>query len=221
MLRIARVSLAVNLIAELMWSLAARETDEGRSWLSKAGGGNQIGDELFPKWIQVRSDPADSACPQRPWADSGLPHVPRAWIADGKVQTVSRDRFWAKKTDKESVPYPPNILMSGSDKSVEDLVKGTQRGVLITSLWYIRSVDPQTLLYTGLTRDGVFWIEGGEIAHPVTNFRWNDSPVRILKNTLEASRAMRVSPRGWGTTNVVVPALKVSGFELSSVSEAI
>ena len=210
-----------DLVARLMWNLDARETDEGRSWLSKPGGGNQIGDELFPKWIQVRSDPGDPACLQRPWAYSGLPQVPRVWIADGKVQTVRRDRFWAKNTETEPVPFAPNTLMSGSDKSVEDLVRETERGVLITSLWYIRSVDPQTLLCTGLTRDGIFWIEDGEIAHPVTNFRWNDSPVRVLKNALEASRPVRVSPRGWGSTNVVVPALKVSGFELSSVSDAI
>ena len=137
------------------------------------------------------------------------------------MQTVSRDRFWAKKTDKEPVPHPPNILMSGLDKSVQDLVKDTERGVLITRLFYVRSVDPQTLLHTGLTRDGVFWIESGEIVHPVTNFRWNDSPVRILKNALEASRPVRVSPRGSGGTNMVVPALKVSGFELSSVSDEI
>ncbi len=201
--------------------LNARGIDEGRSWLSKAGGGDQIGDELFPRWLQVRSDPADSACLQRPWADSGQAHAARAWIEAGKVQTVSRDRFWAKKTDKEPVPHPPNILMSGLDKSVQDLVKDTERGVLITRLFYVRSVDPQTLLHTGLTRDGVFWIESGEIVHPVTNFRWNDSPVRILKNALEASRPVRVSPRGSGGTNMVVPALKVSGFELSSVSDEI
>ncbi len=212
---------AASIVGALVLHLNARDTDEGRSWLSKAGGGNQIGDELFPKWIQVRSDPADPACPQRPWAESGLPHAARDWVEGGKVQTVSRGRFWAKKTDKEPVPSPPNILMSGSDKSMQELVKGTEKGVLITSLWYIRSLDPQTLLYTGLTRDGVYWIEGGEIAHPVTNFRWNDSPVRILKNALEASRPMRVSPRGWGATNMVVPALKVSEFELSSVSDAI
>ncbi len=212
---------AASIVGALVLHLDARDTDEGRSWLSKAGGGNQIGDELFPKWIQVRSDPADPACPQRPWAESGLPHAARDWVEGGKVQTVSRSRFWAKKTDKEPVPSPPNILMSGSDKSMQELVKGTEKGVLITSLWYIRSLDPQTLLYTGLTRDGVYWIESGEIAHPVTNFRWNDSPVRILKNALEASRPMRVSPRGWGATNMVVPALKVSEFELSSVSDAI
>ena len=212
---------AASIVANLMWSLSARDTDEGRSWLSRAGGGDQIGDELFPEWIHVRSDPANPICPQRPWAGSGLPHTARDWVGGGKVQTVSRDRFWAKKTDQEPVPWPPNILMSGSDRSLEDLVEGTDRGLLITSLWYIRSVDPQTLLYTGLTRDGVFWIEGGEITHPVTNFRWNDSPVRILKNALEATRPIRVSPRGWGATNMLVPALKVSGFELSSVSDAI
>jgi predicted Zn-dependent protease len=111
--------------------------------------------------------------------------------------------------------------MEGGSGSLDDLIASTQRGVLITSLWYIRFVDPKTLLLTGLTRDGVFWIQNGKIAHPVSNFRWNDSPIRVLKNVEAMTASARTSPREGTATNIWVPALRVKEFELSSVSDAV
>ncbi|MET0412228.1 MAG: metallopeptidase TldD-related protein, partial [Polyangiaceae bacterium] len=136
------------------------------------------------------------------------------------VASLSRDRFWAQKQQREAIPGPSNILMQGGQGSLSELIAGTTRGVLITSFWYIRDVDPRTLLLTGLTRDGVFWIEDGKIAYPVRNFRWNDSPVRVLKNVEAMSRSARVLERN-GDGSVRVPALRVKDFELTSVSDAV
>jgi predicted Zn-dependent protease len=111
--------------------------------------------------------------------------------------------------------------MSGGQGSLDELIADTRRGVLITSLFYIRFVDPRTLLLTGLTRDGVFWIENGKVSHPVTNFRWNDSPVRVLENVDGMTAAVRAPPRESMDTTLVVPALRVKEFELSSVSDAV
>jgi predicted Zn-dependent protease len=114
-----------------------------------------------------------------------------------------------------------NTIMRGGSGNLQDLIRSTKRGVLVTSIWYIRSVDPRSLLHTGLTRDGVFWIEDGKIKHPVTNFRWNESPIAVFKKVEEMSEAIRVSPRGSRSGSYVVPALRVSGFQFSSVSEAV
>jgi predicted Zn-dependent protease len=111
--------------------------------------------------------------------------------------------------------------MTGGQGSLDDLIASTERGVLITSLWYIRFLDPRTLLFTGLTRDGVFWLENGKISHPVSNFRWNDSPIRVLQQVEAMSASVRASPRDGSASNLWVPALRVKEFELSSVSDAV
>ena len=114
-----------------------------------------------------------------------------------------------------------DLIMQGGTGSLDDLIASTERGVLVTSFWYIRSVDPQTLLYTGLTRDGVFWIENGEIAYPVNNFRWNESPVAVLKKIEAMSAAEAIPARGDETATTIVPALRVADFTFSSVSDAV
>ena len=111
--------------------------------------------------------------------------------------------------------------MKGGKESLDELIKSTKQGVLVTSFWYIRGVDPRTLLFTGLTRDGVFWIEKGKIAYPVNNFRWNDSPISMLKNIDSMSKEMRGPPRESGNPNFVIPALKLKEFNFSSISEAV
>jgi predicted Zn-dependent protease len=113
------------------------------------------------------------------------------------------------------------MLMTGGKGSLQDLIKSTKQGLLVTSFWYIRSVDPQTLMLTGLTRDGVFWIEDGVIAHPVMNFRWNESPATVLQNIESMSVALRVPPRESGNPTMLIPAIKVRDFNFSSLSEAV
>jgi len=210
-----------NLVSLLLFGMNARAADEGRSFFSAPEGGNKLGERLFPEQVSLYSDPADGTAPGRPWGAEYLPQKRRDWIEGGAVANLMYDRHWATKNKREPVPFPSNMIMRGGSGSVDDLVKGTRRGVLITSLWYIRSVDPRTMLYTGLTRDGVYWVEDGQIKHPVTNFRWNDSPVAVLKNIDAMSETVRVAPRSRNTTTVAVPALRVKEFELSSVSEAV
>jgi predicted Zn-dependent protease len=210
-----------ELVQSLVFDLRARSADEGRSFFSRPDGGNRRGERLFPEAVSIYSDPTDVEVPGRSWDDDGLPQVRRDWIREGTLANLLYDRFWAEKQGVAPIPRPSNVIMAGGTGTVADLIRTTERGVLITSLWYIRSVDPRTMLMTGLTRDGVFWIEDGEIAYPVTNFRWNDSPVRVLKGIEAMSSAVRVSPRSWASSTVKVPALRVREFELSSVSEAV
>ncbi|HEU5057578.1 MAG TPA: metallopeptidase TldD-related protein, partial [Kofleriaceae bacterium] len=210
-------------LLELMTSsMDRRRADEGRSWFaSPRGGGTRLGEQLFGRTIDIRSDPRDRQVPARPWSGEGLAHQARHWIQAGTLAALSCDRFWADKKKVEPVPPPPNIIMAGGKGSLEDLVRSTRRGVLVTSFWYIREVDPQTMLYTGLTRDGVFWIENGAIAYPVNNFRWNESPVAVLKRVEAMSAAQRLPARGSETPTTVVPAVRVSGFGFTSISDAV
>ena len=168
-----------NMVNLLSWSLSARSADEGRSWIAGKDG-SKLGQRVFSESVNLTSDPGSPLARGAAWGEDGLPQAPRTWVKDGVLQTLARGRFWAAESQQEAVPRPPNLLMAGGEKSMEDLIASTERAVLITSLWYIRSVAPQQLLYTGLTRDGVFWVEDGKITHALPNFRWNDSPLQVF-----------------------------------------
>ncbi len=210
-----------NLVGLLVDAMDARSADEGRSYFSAAAGGSRVGETVAAPGVHLYSDPRDPRAPGAPWGDGGLPQRRVDWIADGALRTLPRDRFWAREHGGDPVPKPGNILMDGGNGSVDELIALTERGVLVTSLWYVRSLDPRSLLFTGLTRDGVFWIEDGRITHPVNNFRWNDSPIAVLKNIAAMSRPVQVPPRPSRTATTVVPALKLTSFHFSSVSEAV
>jgi predicted Zn-dependent protease len=210
-----------SLVESLISDMDARSADEGRSFFSAAGGKNREGEQLFPESVDISSNPLDPAVPGLPWGGDRLPQQARQWIERGRVRSLSCDRFWAQKQGREPIPAPSNTLMQGGQGTLADLIASTPRGVLITSLWYIREVDPRTLLLTGLTRDGVFWIEDGKIAYPIKNFRWNNSPVQVLKNIDAMSRSVRVSAREDNFNGMRVPALRVKDFELTSISDAV
>jgi predicted Zn-dependent protease len=214
-------SCVATLMQILSFSMNARSAEEGRSYFSEPGGKTKLDQQLFPASVSIRSDPNDPQAPGAPWGNENLPQAPRTWIDRGRLTSLYCERFWAEKHERPAVPPPSNVLMSGGQGSLEDLIADTPRGVLITSLFYVRFVDPRTLLLTGLTRDGVFWIENGRISHPVTNFRWNESPVRVLKNLDAMTASMRAGPREGLVSTVLVPALRVKEFELSSVSDAV
>jgi predicted Zn-dependent protease len=144
-----------------------------------------------------------------------MPLEPITWVDDGVLRNLYYSRFWAEKQGAEPTGTPGSLRMSGEDNSLEDLIRGTRRGVLVTRLWYIRNIDPRTILYTGLTRDGNFLIEDGQIVHPVNNFRWNDSPLFAFSKLEAMSRPVRVR------ANREVPAVRVEEFTFSSVSEAV
>ena len=122
--------------------------------------------------------------------------------------------YWAKKTGMPYIPFGGNIIMAGGDESLEDMIQNTRRGVLVTRLWYIRALDPQTLLYTGLTRDGTFYIENGKIKYPIKNFRFNESPIVMLNNIESLGKPVRIDGN-------MIPPMKIRDFTFSSLSDAV
>ncbi len=203
-----------SLIGALMNALDARNADEGRSFLSKKGGGNKRGEKLFDERITIYTDPLHPEVPTATWAGDGRPQPKTTWIEKGVVKNLYTSRFWAQKENISDIPPPDNFIMEGGTQSVEDMIKSTPRGILVTRLWYIRPVDPQTLLYTGLTRDGTFYIENGKIKHPVKNFRFNESPIIMLNNLEALGKPVRVGGN-------LVPPLKIRDFTFTSLSDAV
>ncbi|RDZ28429.1 TldD/PmbA family protein [Lysobacter silvisoli] len=211
---------AAGLISFMMNFFDARQADEGRSFLSKKGGGNKLGEQVYDPRVIITSDPWDERAPVLPWDGEGLPREKMAIIDKGKVSTLRYSRYWAKKQGKREVATPGNLLMAGGDKSTAELVKGTAKGILVTRTWYIRLVDPQTVLLTGLTRDGTFYIENGVIKHPVKNFRFNESPVIMLNNIEELGKPVRVA--GDESSFVMMtPPMKLRDFTFTSLSDAV
>jgi len=207
-----------DLLPLMAFSLQARAAEEGRSFMSKKGGGTLVGDKLFPEFITVRSDPFHKENPALPWGAGGLPSVPMTWVDKGVVKNLFYDRYYAMKAGKEPTPSPSGILLEGGEKSLDELIAGVERGLLVTRFWYIRMVNPQTVQLTGLTRDGLFLIENGKVTSPVVNFRFNESPVRMLQNTVAMGRPVRT--RG-GESGMIAPPLVVKDFTFSSVSDAV
>ncbi|HVI59747.1 MAG TPA: TldD/PmbA family protein [Luteimonas sp.] len=211
---------AAGLVSFMLFYFDARQADEGRSFLSKKGGGNKLGEQVYDPRVNLRSNPWDPDVPVMPWDDDGLPREDMPIIQDGKVMALDYSRYWAKKSGKRAVGTPGNFIMSGGDKSTADLVRGTQKGVLVTRTWYIRMVDPQTVLLTGLTRDGTFYIENGEIKYPVKNFRFNESPVIMLNNIEELGKPVRVQGDESPFT-MMLPPMKLRDFTFTSLSDAV
>ena len=178
-------SAAGSLIQNMFFNMSARSADEGRSFLAKEGGGTKLGEKIVDERVTIYSDPLDPRVPASTWSGNGLPNPKRVWIENGVVKNLFYNRYWAQKQGVAPVPFPSNGIMEGTDTSLQELISSTERGILVTRLWYIRTVDPQTLLYTGLTRDGTFYIENGRIKYPIKNMRFNESPV-IMLNNLEA-----------------------------------
>ncbi|WP_299461579.1 TldD/PmbA family protein [uncultured Microscilla sp.] len=202
------------LIGNMISNMGARQADEGRSFLAKKGGGNKLGEKLVDERITIYSDPWNKEVPSASWDGNGQPIQKMSWIEKGVVKNMFYSRYWAKKKGKIYMPAPSNGIMLGGSASIQDMIKSTKKGVLVTRLWYIRSVDPQTLLYTGLTRDGTFYIENGKIKFPVKNFRFNESPVIMLNNLEELGQQQRVNGN-------LVPAMKIRDFTFTSLSDAI
>ena len=224
---------AGDIVRLITSGFSARNTDEGRTFLSKRGGGNLVGEKLFPDYITLRSNPLDWRQPTTPWTADLLPTRPMIWVDKGVVTNLSYDRYWASKTGKPATPGlggfgggfgggiggAASLEMEGSGASLESLIASVERGLLITHFWYIRGVNPQTLQQTGLTRDGVFLIENGKITAPVMNFRFLESPVRLLKNTVKLGQAVRV--RGLEGGLMISPSLVATDFPLPSISDAV
>ena len=205
---------AVDLLQNMMRAMDARNADEGRSFLSKKGGGNKKGDKVFDERVTIHSDPTHPDVPDLTFADDGRPQKKVTWVEKGVVKNLYSSRFWAQKAGIPDIAPPGGWIMEGGTQSTADLIKGTAKGILVTRLYYIRAVDPQTLLYTGLTRDGTFYIENGAIKFPLKNFRFNESPVIMLNNLEALGKPVRLGGN-------LVPPLKIRDFTFTSLSDAV
>ena len=205
---------AYDLISLLTGAMDARGADEGRTFFGKRGSGNRIGDQLFNDKVTIYSDPFSAENPGNPFAMDGRPQAKTTWIEKGVLKNLFYTRYWAEQKKTEALPPPPGMIMAGTDQSLDDLIKGTDKGVLVTRLWYIRLVDPQTLVYTGLTRDGTFYIENGQVKHAIKNFRFNESPANMLVNVEALGKPERIN-------NSLIPPMKIRDFNFSSLSDAV
>jgi predicted Zn-dependent protease len=205
---------SVELIQNMAFNMGARGADEGRSFLSKAGGGTKLGEKLFDERLTITSDPGNAEVPTAAWTGDGRALKPMTWIDQGVVKNLFYSRYWAREKNVAATPAPSNLIMAGGTGNLEDLIRDTRRGILVTRTWYIRTVDPQTLLYTGLTRDGTFYIENGRIKHAVKNFRFNESPVIMLNNIDALAKPERIRGN-------LIPPMRLRDFTFTSLSDAV
>ena len=227
-------SAVADVMAYAYWTAAGRDAAEGRTVFSRAGG-TRIGERIGPAGLRLSSDPHDPALGVRPFMvtrssssmasvfDNGLALEATDWVADGTLTALVQTRSSAQATGDAVTPYVDNLVLDGGGTATTDeMVRSTARGLLLTCLWYIREVDPETLLLTGLTRDGVYLVEDGEVVGAVNNFRWNESPVDLLGRLAEIGRTEACLPREWSDdfTWARMPTLRVPDFNMSSVSQA-
>ncbi|MEU6993784.1 metallopeptidase TldD-related protein [Streptomyces sp. NPDC046465] len=225
-----------DLLIYQMWSSSARDAVEGRTVFSKPGGATRLGERVAGLPLTMRSDPHEPGLESAPFVlahasggdasvfDNGLPLAATEWIRAGDLAHLATSRHSAGLAGLPVTPAVDNLVLDGGgDRSLAEMVAATERGLLLTCLWYIREVDPATLLLTGLTRDGVYLVERGEVVGEVNNFRFNESPVDLLGRATEAGRTEKTLPREWGDyfTRAAMPALRVPDFNMSSVSQGV
>ena len=226
-------SALADLLIYTYWTANGRDAAEGRTVFSRPGGGTRVGEVLAPQGFSMRSDPA--AMPVEPFVvahgsssttsvfDNGLDLAATDWIRDGRLEHLTQTRASATMTDAPVTPFVDNLVVTGAGTATTDeMIAATERGLLLTCLWYIRPVDPETLLLTGLTRDGVYLIENGEVTGAVTNYRWNESPIDLLGRCTEVGVSVPTLPREWSDyfTWTQMPMVRVPDFNMSSVSQA-
>ena len=226
-----------DLMIYLYWTASARDAADGRTVFSAAGGagGTKVGQRIGVPGLRLWSDPnaaglecapfhaATASSSQASVFDNGVPLASTDWVADGVLERLLTTRQSAEETGLPLTPPIGNLLLDGGGTaSLEELTRSTEDGLLVTCLWYIREVDPQSLLLTGLTRDGVYKVEGGEVVGVVNNFRFNESPVELLSRITEVGRSGICLPREWNDyfTRTSMPALRIADFNMSSVSKA-
>ena len=226
-------SAVADLILRLIWEMHARGADEGRTVFAGKSG-PRVGEEMYAPEVALESDPHDPEMRVPSFVhslrssdyssvfDNGLAVPPAVWVEAGVQRELICPRRWAQDHDHPVRPDVDNLRMRGTETSLEEMIASTERALLVTSLWYIRDVDPATLLLTGLTRDGVFLVEHGEVVGAVNNFRFNESPVGVLRRTIEIGAPELALSREVGDEAFVkAPPIRVENFFMSSVSDAI
>lgn len=209
-----------DLVQLLAFALDARSADEGRSAFSRQGGGTKIGEKVADERVTLFSDPADPQLLSNTFDGQGLPARRQVWIENGVLKKLVYSRFWAQKKNQQPDAGTNAVKLAGGTQTTDELIASTPRGILVTRLWYLRQVDPRTVLYTGLTRDGTFLIENGKITKAVKNLRFNESPLFMLNNLEVLGQPVRVAGTESGG-DVVMPALKARDFNFTSLSDAV
>ncbi len=226
-------STVADMMIYLGWTMDGRGAQEGRTALS-APGGTRVGEKLTDLGLTLYSDPTATGLECSPFVaatssservsvfDNGMDIDRVEWIRDGTINALAYPRAAAAEFDVPVAAPADNMLMTGGWASLPDMIRRTERGLLLTTLWYIREVDPTVLLLTGLTRDGVYLIEDGQVTGAVNNFRFNESPLDLLRRATEAGVSETTLPREWGdwATRAKMPSLRIPDFHMSSVSQA-
>ena len=227
-------STVADLMIYLGWTMGGRGAQEGRTALSAPDGGTRVGERLTDLPLTLFSDPFAAGLESSPFVatssssetvsvfDNGMDIGRVDWIRGGTINSLAYPRAAATEFGAPVAVAADNVLMTGGTAGLDDLVAATERGLLLTTLWYIREVDPTTLLLTGLTRDGVYLVEDGEVTAAVNNFRFNESPLNLLRRATEAGISEVTLPREWGdyATRAAMPSLRIPDFHMSSVSQA-
>jgi predicted Zn-dependent protease len=227
-------SAVADMMVYLAWSMTGRGAQEGRTALSTLDGGTRVGERLTDLPLTLYSDPAAARLACTPFVattsssetvsifDNGMDIGRVDWIRDGVINTLAYPRAAAAEFEAPVAVAADNMLMTGGSTQLEDMIAATEHGLLLTTLWYIREVDPTTMLLTGLTRDGVYLVEDGAVTAAVNNFRFNESPLDLLRRASEAGLSAPTLPREWGdwVTRTAMPSLRIPDFHMSSVSQA-
>ena len=226
-------STVADMMIYLGWTMDGRGAQEGRTALS-APGGTRVGEKLTDLGLTLYSDPSAAGLECSPFVattssservsvfDNGMDVERVDWIRDGTVNALAYPRAAAAEFGVPVAVPADNLAMTGGWASLSDMIRRTERGLLLTTLWYIREVDPAVLLLTGLTRDGVYLVEDGKVTGAVNNFRFNESPIDLLRRATEAGVSETTLPREWGdwATRAKMPSLRIPDFHMSSVSQA-
>ncbi|MGH3968900.1 MAG: metallopeptidase TldD-related protein, partial [Mycobacterium sp.] len=227
-------STVADMMIYLGWSMAGRGAQEGRTALSAPGGGTRVGERLTELPLTMCSDPRAAGLWCLPFVaaatssetvsvfDNGMAIERVDWLRDGVINALAYPRAAADEFNAPVAVAADNLLVTGGQASLADMIAGTERGLLLSTLWYIREVDPTTMLLTGLTRDGVYLVDDGEVTAAVNNFRFNESPLDLLRRATQAGASEATLPREWGdwATRAAMPSLRIPDFYMSSVSQA-
>jgi len=227
-------SAVADMMIYLGWSMTGRGAQEGRNALSAPSGGTRVGEKLTDLPLTLYCDPTAPGLGCTPFVtatsssetlsvfDNGMNIGRVDWIRDGVINALAYSRATAEEFSAPVAVAADNILMTGDSTELADMIAATERGLLLTTLWYMREVDPTTLLLTGLTRDGVYLVEDGEVTSAVNNFRFNESPLDLLRRATQAGVSEQTLPREWGdwVTRAAMPPLRIPDFHMSSVSQA-
>ncbi|KAA8962739.1 metallopeptidase TldD-related protein [Mycobacterium sp.] len=227
-------STVADMMIYLSWTMSGRGAQEGRTALSAPGGGTRVGERLTDLPLTLYSDPCAAGLECMPFVaasassetvsvfDNGMDIARVDWVRDGVINALAYPRAAAAEFGAPVAVAADNLLMTGGTASLNEMIAGTERGLLLTTLWYIREVDPTTLLLTGLTRDGVYLVEDGRVTAAVNNFRFNESPLDLLRRATQAGRSEVTLPREWAdwATRAAMPSLRIPDFHMSSVSQA-